>query len=165
MIDIEVTVDGLDEFLNRIPDGPRREAALGSVLDKGRFIIQQHVMEEEPVRTGFTRRNTTSDFDGHLTAHLVVAGGGVFADTGAAPHQIAATAARMLRFVPQGGANPRARLTGRARVGQEGEYVFAFVVNHPGQAAQNYLQRALDLAVPEWEPVMAQALQEMIGES
>lgn len=161
-ITITVEAAGLDEMLARIPDGPRREATLHEILDRGRFIVQREIMDLLPVKTGNSRRNTDTDIQG-LTAHVTVRGGAAFADQGTQPHEIFPRAANFLRFVPGGGANPAARLTGVARRGREDVYIFALEVHHPGQPAENFMATGLNESLDDFERLMERSLGDMIG--
>lgn len=174
MVAITVTTQpSIQELMDRVPNGPRRAVVLGSAIDQMRWRVQRNVMDAMPdTATGNMRRSTRSTYDGGLSAEIVIdpvseetgRGYAAYSNFGVAPHQILARLATNLRFVPRGAKNPQARLTGKARKGQEDAYVYSRAVNHPGQPAQNFLQVGLDNSMEDIRQLLTLAAEAMVGQ-
>ena len=155
-VNVQFLYDNSD--LNHVMDiiAPEKaRLAVTALLSGSRYIILRNAIREAPVRTGNLRRSGISDIDkDSLIAHVGFGGSALresahadyatIVEGGAAPHPIFPSLAQALRFIPNtaGGVVFGQRLTGTAKKGWEGLYIYRnYVTHHPGTQPNPFLDR------------------------
>lgn len=144
MVEIKVTITGLDDFAEGIKMAPQETVKeLSTAINKSILVIHNQALREAPVNKqtggGNLRQNIKSRMVSRLIGEVAsLAPYSVFVHEGTSPHVIVPVNKRVLANV---------------RTGQ----IFGKRVNHPGTKANPFLYRALERSANKIEQILGDA--------